>query len=55
MQPKVHPLVDVLKEVERQAGDAAWDGKETKYATLIAVAHRLRERIAAGEEWEPLF
>lgn len=51
----IRPLADLLKETERRASDAEWDGDTTLAERFNAVAHRLRERIAAGEEWEPSF
>ncbi len=51
----IRPLADVLKETERRASDAEWDGNTTLAERLETVAHRLRQRLAAGEEWEPSF
>lgn len=51
----IRPLSECLKETERLAGDADWNGDSELARKLETVAHRLRERIAAGEEWEPSF
>ena len=51
----IRHLSDCLKETERHASDAEWNGDTNLARRLEAVAHRLRERIAAGEEWEPSF
>ena len=55
MQPKVRPIHDVLKAVENDASDAAWVRDIAREKLLNALADRLRERIAKGEEWEPSF
>jgi hypothetical protein len=51
----IRPLADILKETERHTSDAEWNGDTNLARKLETVAHRLRERIAAGEEWEPSF
>lgn len=55
MQPNVRPIHDVLKDVDKAASDAAWVRDIAREKSLNALADRLRERIAKGEEWEPLF
>jgi hypothetical protein len=51
----IRHLSDCLKETERRASDAEWNGDSDIAQKLDAVARRLRERIAQGEEWEPSF
>jgi hypothetical protein len=53
--PRVRSLREELTTTERNASDAAWEGNVVREKMLNAVALRLRERIGAGEEWEPTF
>jgi hypothetical protein len=46
------PLVDILKEYDKQASDAAWAEKHDEAAIWQAKAATLRVRIEAGELYE---
>lgn len=53
MQPSVRPLPDCLRETERLASDADWNGDSDLARKLETVAHRLREQIVmvTGDDW----
>jgi hypothetical protein len=48
------PLEYVLKEHNRKASDAAWDGDEDMAVFHEEQAAEIRQRIAEGEVWEIL-